>query len=118
VTVFAAGVTVFEALKAAEALKADGVSIRVVDMYSVKPLDMSVIKKACTETKALIVVEDHYREGGLYEAICASGVVTRPTYSLAVGKMPRSGKPEELLAYVGIDAPFIVHKVKSLQLKG
>lgn len=112
VTVFAAGITVHEAVKAAESLNAEDIHIRVVDMYSVKPLDTSVIKKACAETKALIVVEDHYREGGLYEAICASGVVTKPTYSLAVDKMPRSGQPKELLTYMGIDAEAIVRTVK------
>lgn len=114
VTVFAAGITVHEALQAAEMLNTSGIKVRVVDMYSVKPLDTNVIKKACTETLALIVVEDHYQEGGLYEAICASGAVTRPTYSLAVDKMPRSGESEELLAYMGIDAEGIVCKVKKL----
>lgn len=114
VTICAAGVTVHEALAAAEELQSAGIRVRVVDMYSIKPLDTRVLSKACTETNALIVVEDHYREGGLYEAICASGVITRPTYSLAVDKMPRSGKPEELLAYEQIDAAAIVRKVTDI----
>ncbi len=114
-TVFAAGITVHEALKAYEELKAQGVLIRVVDMYSIKPLDVEVIKKACAETKALIVVEDHHREGGLYEAICGSGVVMRPTYSLAVTKRPHSGSMEELLRLEKIDARAICQLVSSLK---
>lgn len=111
VTVLAAGITLHEALKAYEELQKQGINIRVVDLYSVKPLDLETIKKACQETNALIVVEDHYPEGGMYEAICGSGVATRPTHSLAVNKMSRSGTPEELLAYEEIDAAAIIKKV-------
>jgi transketolase len=114
ITIITAGITVHEALAAATQLKAEGIFVRVVDMYSVKPLDTKAIAKACAETQALIVVEDHYREGGLYEAICASGVVAKPTYSLAVTKMPRSGTPAELLAYMGIDADGIVRSVREI----
>lgn len=114
VTVFAAGITLHETLKAYEELKKQGVLIRVVDMYSVKPLDIDVIKKACTDTKALVVVEDHHREGGLYEAICGSGVVVKPTYSLAVTKRPHSGTMDELLNMEGIDSWAIINKVLSI----
>lgn len=114
VTVFAAGITLHEALKAHDELKKEGISIRVVDMYSIKPLDTNVIAQACKDTKALIVVEDHYPEGGLYEAICGSGVVVRPTYSLAVRNMPKTGKPQELLEYEEIDATALVKKIRSL----
>lgn len=113
-TVFAAGITVHEALKAYEELKQLGIMIRVVDIYSIKPLDVEVIKKACAETKALIVVEDHHREGGLYEAICGSGAVMRPTHSLAVNKRPHSGSMEELLKLEEIDAQAIVEKIKQV----
>jgi transketolase len=85
-----------------------------VDLYSIKPLDLDVISKACQETKALIVVEDHYPEGGIYEAICGSGRVKVPTYHLAVNKIPRSGKPAELLRFEEIDALAIIEKVKNL----
>jgi transketolase len=113
-TIFAAGITVHEALKAYEELKSQGVLIRVVDMYSIKPLDVEVIKKACAETTALLVSEDHHREGGLYEAICGSGAVTRQTYSLAVNKRPHSGGMEELLRLEEIDAQAIVKKVTEI----
>lgn len=114
VTIIAAGITLHESIKAWETLKNQGVSVRIIDLYSIKPLDKEAIAKACMDTKALIVVEDHYREGGIYEAVCGSGVVTVPTYSLCVTKMPRSGKPEELLAYEEIDAAAIVKKVLNL----
>jgi transketolase len=107
ITVFAAGITLHEALKAYDLLKQKNIFIRVIDLYSVKPLDTAVIKKACAETQTLIIVEDHCRAGGLYEAVCGSGAVTKPAYSLAVTKMPHSGKPEELLRYEGIDAESI-----------
>lgn len=114
ITIIAAGITVHEAMAAAKELKKEGIAVRVVDMYSIKPIDTTAIKKACAETQAIVVVEDHYREGGLYEAICASGVVTKPVHSLAVTKMPRSGTPEELLAYEEIDAAGIVKQVTKL----
>ncbi len=116
VTVIGAGITVHEALKAYTELKKEGIIIRVIDMYSVKPLDTKIITQACKDTQTLIVVEDHYPEGGLYEAICGSGVVVRPTYSLAVRKMPKSGKLEELLDYEEISAGAIVKKVKKIAL--
>ncbi|MDP3900046.1 MAG: transketolase [bacterium] len=113
-TVIAAGIALHEAIKAFYELQKQGIHIRVIDLYSVKPLDTKALQKACQETQALIVVEDNHPEGGLYEAVCGSGVITRPTYSLAVTKLPRSGKPEELLKYEGIDAAGIVEKVKSI----
>ncbi|MEM2341271.1 MAG: transketolase [Candidatus Bathyarchaeia archaeon] len=113
VTVVAAGVTVHEALKAYEKLKADGINIRVIDCYSVKPLDAETLIKASKETKHIITVEDHYPEGGLGEAVASLGL--KP-HILAVRKMPHSGKPEELLAEQGIDAGGIVRKVKELIL--
>lgn len=116
VTVVAAGVTLHEALKAAEVLKAEGIGITVVDAYSVKPLGRSVIKDAAAKTgNVVLTVEDHYAEGGLGDAVAgelsADGV---KVHKLAVRELPRSGKPEELLAKFGIDAAAIVSKVKSL----
>jgi transketolase len=116
VTVVAAGVTLFEALKAAETLAKDGVTITVIDAYSVKPLAKDVIKAAAQKTNNLVLtVEDHYPEGGLGDAVAgelsADGVkVTK----LAVRELPHSGKPEELLHKYGIDADGIVQAVKSL----
>jgi transketolase len=115
-TVVAAGVTLFEALKAADALKAEGIGITVVDAYSVKPLARDVIKLAAQKTNSTVItVEDHYAEGGLGDAV--AGELSRDgikVHKLAVTELPRSGKAEELLAKYGIDAAAIVKKVKSL----
>ena len=116
VTVVAAGVTLYEALKAADALKAEGIGITVIDAYSIKPLGKDVINAAAKKTKNLVVtVEDHYAEGGLGDAVAgelsADGV---KVHKLAVRELPRSGKAEELLAKYGIDAAAIVQKVKAL----
>ncbi len=116
VTVVAAGVTLFEALKAADTLKAEGIGITVIDAYSIKPLAKDVIQAAAQKTKnTVITVEDHYAEGGLGDAVAgelsADGI---KVHKLAVHGIPRSGKAEELLAHFGIDAAAIVKKVKSL----
>jgi len=116
VTVVGAGVTLHEALKAADMLAKEGLGITVIDAYSIKPLGKDVILAAATKTNHLVVtVEDHYAEGGLGDAIAgelsAHGVkVTK----LAVRELPRSGKPDELLAKYGIDAAAIVQQVKAL----
>jgi len=116
VTVVAAGVTLFEALKAADQLKAEGVGVTVIDAYSIKPLGKDVILAAAQKTNnTVITVEDHYSEGGLGDAVAgelsADGI---KVHKLAVVGMPHSGKAEELLAKFGIDAAAIVKKVKSL----
>lgn len=109
VTIVAAGVTLQEALKAHTELKKNNVNARVIDLYSIKPLDIATLKKAAAETRAIIVVEDHYAQGGIGEAVAAalSGHKT-PVVQLAVTKLPMSGSPEKLLAYEGIDAAGIV----------
>jgi transketolase len=116
VTVVAAGVTLHEALKAADALAKEGIGITVIDAYSIKPLGKDVIRAAAAKTKNTVVtVEDHYAEGGLGDAVAgelsADGI---KVHKLAVMELPRSGKSEELLARFGIDAAAIVKKVKSL----
>src|SRR3989454_458840 len=116
VTVVAAGVTLFEALKAADELKSAGIGITVIDAYSVKPLAKDVIKAAAQKTNHTVVtVEDHYAEGGLGDAVAgelsADGI---KVHKLAVHELPHSGKAEELLAKYGIDAAAIVAKVKGL----
>ncbi len=114
VTIIAAGITLHESLRAYDVLIEDNINIRVIDLYSIKPLDIKTLEKACTETNALVVVEDHYPQGGIYEAICGSGVISKPVHTLAVRKMPRSGTPEELLAWEGIDCEAIVKKVREI----
>lgn len=116
VTVIAAGITLPEALKAHAQLEKEGVAIRVIDLYGVKPLDEVTLLKAAAETKAIITVEDHYPEGGLGEAVMAAlATVKTPVYSLAVRKTPCSGEPEELLAEMEIDAAAIVKKIKAIK---
>src|SRR6266516_616425 len=96
VTLVGCGITVHEALKAADALAQDGIAARVVDCYSVKPIDAETLAAAAEETGRIVTVEDHWPEGGLGEAVLsalaergARADVTR----LAVREMPRSGKP-------------------------
>ena len=116
VTVVAAGVTLFEALKAADALKAEGINITVVDAYSIKPLGKKEILAAAQKThNTVITVEDHYAEGGLGDAVAGElSVEGIKVHKLAVTSLPHSGKAEELLAKFAIDAAAIVKKVKSL----
>ena len=114
-TVVAAGITVHEAIAAYEELKKDDILIRVIDVYSIKPLDAATLKKAASSTGAILTVEDHYAAGGIGEAVrsvlATSGV---SIYSLAVCKKPKSGRPEQLLAYEEIDRQAIIKKVKEL----
>ena len=108
-TVIGAGITVHEALKAYDILKKDGLAIRVIDLYSVKPLDEATLKAAAAATKRLITVEDHYQAGGIGEAVAALGLAPK---MLCVREVPRSGKPEELVEWAGISAAAIVKAVK------
>lgn len=114
-TVVAAGITVHEALKAADALAEEGLAVRVIDAYSIAPLDVEMLRAAACETGAVITVEDHYPAGGLGEAVAAAlageGV---PVQILAVRKRPMSGPPEELLAYEEIDSAAIADAVRTL----
>ena len=116
VTIVSAGVTLFEALKAADQLKADGINVTVIDAYSIKPLGKKEILAAAKKTNnTVITVEDHYSEGGLGDAVAGElSVEGIKVHKLAVVGMPHSGKAEELLAKFGIDAAGIIKKVKSL----
>ncbi|MEZ5286373.1 MAG: transketolase C-terminal domain-containing protein [Vicinamibacterales bacterium] len=112
-TVVAAGVTLFEALKAYDTLKADGVSIRVIDLYCLQPIDAQSLVDAGLDTKRLITVEDHYRVGGIGDAVARAVAAAGLTVTrLAVGEIPRSGKPEELIEKYGISAQAIVDAVR------
>ena len=114
VALVAAGVTVQEALKAADALAEEGIEARVIDLYSIKPLDEETIRSLTTP---IVTVEDHFAEGGLGEAVLAALADSeeRPrTTLLAVREMPHSGKPAELLAAAGIDAEHIADAARQL----
>ena len=114
-TVVAAGVTVFEALKAYDLLKAEGVAIRVIDLYSVQPVDAATLVAAGRQTGRILTVEDHYVAGGIGDAVAeAVGPSGIPVHRLAVREIPRSGPPERLLERFGIAASNIVAAVKAL----
>jgi transketolase len=112
-TVIAAGVTVFEALEAHEQLAKQGLNIRVIDLYSVQPVDTATLVRCARETKGrLITVEDHYVGGGIGDAVAAAVAGHGFTvHRLAVREIPRSGAPEQLLDYYGISARHIVEAV-------
>jgi len=114
-TVVAAGITVHEALAAQEELEGNGIRVRVVDLYSVQPLDRETLEAAAKETGALVSVEDHHVAGGLGEAVASALAGTTMRFrSLAVRTKPRSGKPQELLSLEGIDRTAIVDAVRAL----
>ena len=106
-----AGITLHECLAAADELAGRGIAARVIDLYSVKPVDADTLLRAASETRALVTVEDHWAEGGIGETVAAvladAGVSTR-LVRLAVSGRPGSGPPESLLAAAGIDAAHIV----------
>ena len=113
--IVAAGITLHETLKAYEELKAQGIFIRVIDLYSIKPIDTATLREAAEDTKAIVTVEDHFPEGGLGEAVLSALAGQNvPVHSLAVRKMPKSGKPDELLDYEEISRNAIVRKVKEI----
>ncbi|MGJ3250940.1 MAG: transketolase [Elainellaceae cyanobacterium] len=125
VTLIGAGVTLHEALKAYDQLKQEGITARVIDTYSVKPIDQDALHQAAQDTNGnLVVVEDHWLEGGLGSAVqdAFAGIDTVPTYAgpslrlvrLAVREMPGSGQPDELLHAAHIDAEAIAKAAKSL----
>jgi transketolase len=111
VTLVGAGITLHECLAAAEELEGKGIAARVIDLYSVKPVDAEAVLKAAGETRALVTVEDHWAEGGIGETVAgvlAEAAAATPLVRLAVTERPTSGPPEALLAAAGIDAPSIV----------
>ncbi len=132
-TLIGAGITLHESLKAYEELKKEGITVRVIDLYSVKPIDVNTIVTAARETGVLIVVEDHWPEGGLGDAVIEAftqhesgkkseiegngNKVLPKLIKLAVKSMPGSGTPEELMDAAGISASHIVKAVKAVAKK-
>jgi len=117
VTIVGIGVTVHEALEAAATLDEEGISARVIDAYSVKPIDADTLQAASEATGRIITVEDHFPEGGLGDAVLAA-LAEKDEHphvlKLAVREMPRSGKPDELLNAYGIDAEHIAEAARQL----
>jgi transketolase len=117
ITLVGAGVTLHEALRAADELASDGVEARVIDLYSVKPVDVQTLARAAAETGAIVAAEDHWPEGGLGEAVLsalAEAGESCPVRKLGVEIMPGSGPPEELLREAGIDAGAIAAAAREL----
>jgi len=116
VTVVGAGITLHEALKACEQMKTKGVNIRVIDLYCVKPIDGAALGAQVRATGGrLVTVEDHYREGGLGEAVVSAladaGIALTSVKRLAVPGVAHSGKPDELVDAFGISARHIVEAI-------
>ncbi|WP_055555756.1 transketolase [Streptomyces sp. NBRC 110028] len=117
VTLVAAGVTVHEAIAAADRLAQDGISARVIDLYSLKPVDAEALRTAAEVTGRLITVEDHHPEGGVGDAVqgaFADGGPAPRIVRLAVRNMPMSGTPAEQLNQAGIDAEAITAAAREL----
>jgi transketolase len=123
VTVVGAGITVHEAIKACDQLQSEGIAVRLIDAYSVKPIDSRTLNEAVHATGGrIVVVEDHWPEGGLGEAVQSAlithtdgtGPASISITHLAVHGMPGSGTPQELLDQAGISASHIVDAVRKL----
>ena len=117
VAIVACGITVDQAVEAAEQLAADGIEARVLDAYSIKPIDAEAVRAAARDCGGVVTVEDHWPEGGLGDAVLealAEADERPPVHKLAVREMPTSGSPDELLHAAGIDAPAIAEAARSL----
>jgi transketolase len=116
VTLIGAGISVHLCLAARDLLAGDGTSVRVIDCYSVKPIDASTLRAALDDTGLVVVVEDHRIEGGLGDAVLDALAATGPLHGrvvkIGVTDMPGSGSPEELRAWAGIDAASIADRVR------
>jgi len=117
VTLVGAGITLHEALEAADALAEGGITARVIDLYSIEPIDTETLAAAAEATGRLVTVEDHWPEGGLGDAVLAAlaeADAHPQVQKLAVTDMPRSGKPDELMNAYGIDAEHIAAAARKL----
>ncbi len=115
-TIVAAGITVHEALAAHEALKKQSIPTRVIDAYSVKPLDIDTLRRAARDTGDVVVVEDHWIDGGLGDAVAAALGADARVHRLAVREEPRSGAKDELLERYGISSSAIERSVSASTL--
>jgi len=118
-TLVGVGVTLFESLKAAESLEGEGIAVRVIDLYSIKPADGETLRRAMTETGLVITVEDHWLEGGVGDAVldalsAGGGQLSGRVVKIGVTQMPFSGTPEELRDWAGISAERIADRVRQL----
>jgi transketolase len=111
-------VTLFQAAEAAATLAAEGIAARVIDCYSIKPIDASTLHAAMAETGLVVTVEDHWPEGGLgdavLEALAGAGQLSGRVHKIAVTGMPGSGTPEELRDWAGISASRVAQTVREI----
>jgi transketolase len=114
VTLVGAGITLHEALAAHDLLARDGIAARVIDLYSVQPLDLATLRRAAAETRGFVTVEDHAVRGGLGEAVAGALAGQARLEILGVRDIPRSGKPEELIHACGISADAIAAAARRL----
>jgi transketolase len=114
VTLVGAGITLHEALAAHEALAKDGIAARVIDLYSLQPIDEETLRRAAAETRGFVTVEDHSVHGGIGEAVAGVVAGQARVEMLGVREIPRSGKPAELVAAHGIDAKAVVAAARRL----
>ncbi len=118
VTLVGAGVTLHEAMKAADTLAGEGIAARVIDLYSVKPVDAETLRAAARETGVMVTVEDHWAEGGIgdavLDALAPMGAGHPRVTKLAVHHMPGSATPDQQLATAGIDAEAIARAAREL----
>jgi transketolase len=117
VTLVGAGVTLVESLGAADALEAEGIHVRVIDLYSVKPVDAATLRSALIETGLIVTVEDHWPEGGIgdaaLDALASAGDIAGRVVKIAPREMPGSGTPQELRDWAGISADRIAERVRA-----
>ncbi len=116
VTLVGAGITLIESLAAADALEAEGTHVRVIDLYSVKPVDAQTLREALIETGLIVTVEDHWPEGGIgdavLDALASAGDIAGRIVKIAPREMPGSGSPQELRDWAGISASRIADRVR------
>jgi transketolase len=111
-----AGVTLYESLAAAETLAAEGIACRVIDVYSIKPIDGATLRTAMADTGLIVTVEDHLLEGGIGDAVLsalAEDELRGRVVSIGVTDMPGSGSPEELREWAGLSAAKIAERVRA-----
>ncbi|MBA2483302.1 MAG: transketolase [Nitrosomonas sp.] len=113
-TIVAAGITVHEALAAYDMLQQDGITVRVIDAYSVKPLDIKTLENAASMTQAIVTVEDHWIDGGLGDAVAVQLHTQKPVIRLAITEEPHSGTCKQLLSIHGISREAIYKQIMSL----
>jgi transketolase len=116
VTLVGAGITLVESLTAADALEAEGTHVRVIDLYSVKPVDAQTLRRALVDTGLIVTVEDHWPEGGIgdavLDALASAGDIAGRIVKIAPREMPGSGSPQELRDWAGISASRIADRVR------